>query len=215
MNSSKLFSAALVSLGLILPGVLKAQIVPVLAPGSNWEYTFQNPTGTASWTTSTGGWRVGPAPFGNVGTGGYNGITDFVPGTYWPADSSPADDLWIRRTIDLTSIRLSTISWGLGVDNGYKLYINGQFVSGDFREGYTSRWEYTGTLAPNLLIQGSNVVALALNDTGGLTAFDMQVTGERIPSGAVPEPSTYGLMGAASLAALVGLRRRSVARKSA
>ena len=212
MTPTKLLSAALVSLGFILPLALKAQIVPVLAPGSSWEYTTQNPTGSASWATSTGGgWSVGLAPFGNAN---YND-PNFFPNSPWAANGSTADDLWVRKAINLSSYNLNSINWGLGVDNGYKLYLNGTLISAGFAEGYTYRWEYTGAFASNLLVSGINYVALALNDTGGYTAFDMQVTGTRLPVAAVPEPATYGLLGAASLAALVAVRRRRVAGKVA
>lgn len=50
-----------------------------------------------------------------------------------------------------------------------------------------------------------------LNAVGEIQAF-----GSRLPDGSpVPEPSTYGLLAAAGLLALVGMRRRSCAKKSA
>ncbi|NQW19435.1 MAG: hypothetical protein HQ477_01740, partial [Chloroflexi bacterium] len=140
-----------------------------LPAGSVWEYTFTDPTGDANWNTSTGGWTTGPAPFGNDGPG-----TEFDPGTYWPADAADGDDLWVRTTIDLSGIDLSTVSWGLGVDNGFKLYANGTLVGSGNAGGWTSRWEYTGGFGTALL-PGLNVIAVALEDHGGATAFDMEI----------------------------------------
>ena len=58
-----------------------------------------------------------------------NGVTDFNYATKWEADGSDGDDLWIRTEIDLTEFDISTIHWDLGVDNGYKLYINGKLIA--------------------------------------------------------------------------------------
>jgi hypothetical protein len=187
----------------------------ILAPASDWEYTFTNPTGDATWNTSTGTggiWAGGPAPFGN-NTGGFGaadptGFFDFA--TLWPADGSDGDDLWVRRELDLSGFDLSTIAWDLGVDNGFKLYLNGDLVAGDNAEGYTSIWEYSGDFSGVTPLAGSNVIAVALEDHGGLTAFDMQVTGDPLPDGKVPEPSTVALLGLSLLLVVWAHRRRTV-----
>lgn len=59
----------------------------ILPAGHTWEYTFTDPTGDSSWTTTsgtgTGGWTTGLAPFGNGGPG-----TLLEPGTNWPVGTS-------------------------------------------------------------------------------------------------------------------------------
>lgn len=172
----------------------------ILAPGATYEYTFSDPTASATWNTTLGGWTTGAAPFGNTGGG------DFGANTVWPASGDRLDDLWVRIGVDLTGYNLSTIAFDLGVDNGFKLYANGTFVAGDNAEGFTSRWEYTGSVPAGSLHSGVNVFAVALEDHGGLTAFDMQLRGDRRPSGVPDGGSTLGVLGLA-LAGL-GLYRR-------
>ena len=148
----------------------------ILATGSTWEYTFSDPTADATWNTTGGaGWLTGTAPFGNNCCAG-DGF-DFA--TLWPADGSDGDDLWVRKTVDFTGFDLSSISWNLGVDNGFKLYLNGALISSANEEGYTFKWEYSGAFPA--VLSGTNIVAVALEDHGGLTAFDMQVTGNAVP----------------------------------
>ena len=182
--------------------VVNAEIF--LSPGSTWEYTFTDPTADPTWNTTTGGWSTGPAPFGNV----FGGDFGYATGTFWGADASGllADDLWVRTTVDLSAADLATIAYDLGVDNGYTLYVNGSLVSSANAEGYTFRWEYTGAIPEGILVPGINVVALALEDHGGLTAFDMQIRGDVAP--VVPEASNVAVG-----AVLVGLAGYAMARR--
>jgi len=159
---------------------------PILTTGSTWEYTFADPTGDPTWNTSTGNSLFpssGLAPFGN-NLGGYSPgdpAGDFDYKTLWPADGTDGDDLWVRSALDLSCVDLSTLTWNLGVDNGYKLYLNGVQVDSGNGEGYTNQWEYSGDFSSVTVNQGMNVIAVALEDHGGLTAFDMEVLGDIKP----------------------------------
>ncbi len=178
----------------------------VLPPGALWEYTFTDPTADSAWKTTTGGWATGFAPFsdGNTWQWGH-----FAYRTYWPVDMSGTlnDDLWVRTAVDLTGFDLNTIEWGLGVDNGFTLYVNGHFVDAANEEGFAWAWEYGGAFSPAYLTAGMNVVAVALEDHGGSTAFDMMVQGNRT---VIPEPCAlivWSLLGASG-ATLGRWRRR-------
>jgi gliding motility-associated-like protein len=149
----------------------------ILSAGSEFEYSFDSAPG--NWTTTTGGWKKGNAPFGSDNS---NSNPDFFYNTLWPSDNDDGIDLYIRRTIDLTGYDLSTINWYMGVDNGYTLYVNGNRVSSNYSEGITYRWEYSGTLPQNFLKQGINIVAIALENKRGYTAFDMMIKGKEIRS---------------------------------
>jgi len=179
--------------------------------GALWQYTFCDPTADLTWTLTTGlggacGWLEGPAPFSNVvgvDPFGY----EYRNGTFWAENYDDQegpffDNLWVRRTIDLTHYDLSTVFWQMAVDNGYKMYLNGTLLGSDNQEGYTYAWEYSG-IFPNAT-QGVNILALALEDHGVRTAFDMEIIGTP-----VPEPGTLVLVGMGGLALAARFRRRT------
>ena len=166
----------------------------IIPAGANWEYSFN---GGSSW-------NFGNAPFGN-NVGG-----DFGYNTYWPADGADGVDLIVRKTIDLSGFDLNTIKWDLGVDNGFALYANSFLVASANAEGFTSRWEYSGLISSSFLNAGLNVITVNLEDHGGLTAFDMQLSGAR----AVPDQgSSLALLGSTLIAVFAMRRTRSAARR--
>lgn len=176
----------------------------IVAPGAAWQYTFTDPG--AGWQTGggLGSWGIGNAPFGNNIGGGWDPNFDYV--TYWPAYSP----LWVRQSIDLSAYDLSTVKWFLGADNGYDLWVNGTHLSGDNAEWYTYRWEYSGDFG-GLLTSGINWIGLQLEDHGGLTAFDMNITGDLSPVRPVPEPGTLALLGMGVVGLVARARRNRVA----
>lgn len=206
MTIERKWKFLLLSAGVLvcLMGLAPANAGLVLAPHSMWEYTFTDPTTTEpDWnnTTGTAGWLTGQAPFGNNDKGYSSdplGFFNFK--TYWAADGSDGDDLWVRTSIDLTGYNLSTVKWDLGVDNGFKLFLNGNLVAQDNAELYTWQWEYSGDFSGVTLNQGINVIAVALEDHGGLTAFDMQVT--------APEPTSMAMLFAGGVGVFLAKRRR-------
>lgn len=142
----------------------------IVKPKSFWEYTFATPP--SNWNTNFGTWTVGQAPFGSLKSSNVDSLFNY--NTLWPTFKT----LYVRTKINLENYDLSTIKYFVGVDNGYELYVNGNFVSKGYDEGYTYRWEYSGNIPPTFLKQGDNIIALILVDAGGFSAFDLQITGK-------------------------------------
>jgi gliding motility-associated-like protein len=161
-------------------GVTSSPIDTILFPGSLFEYTFDIPP--PAWMNTMGGWPSGLAPFGSETDGEPDGeALEFNYNTYWPPDVEDHPDgydLYVRRNINLSGFILSTIQWHIGVDNGFALYVNGYPITTAWDGGYTNRWEYNGSLPVSILNQGNNIIALALTDDDGATAFDMMIDGQ-------------------------------------
>jgi hypothetical protein len=206
-GESRLLSVVLVTLSVFAVTNSPAVAATLLPPGyGSWEYTFADPTSDPTWNTTTGVggiWSSGPAPFGNA----FDGDFGYHYGTFWQEYPAATGHLWVRTSIDATNWDPSTVTWDLGVDNGFTMYLNGTEVSERYEGGYTWRWEYSGYFVPNspvwtpelnLLQPGRNVLALALVDDGVSTAFDMQITGTSLP-----EPSTLVLLGTGTVSGLL------------
>lgn len=142
----------------------------IIKPKSFWEYTFTPPP--SDWKINSGTLPTGQAPFGSLKSTGIDSLFNY--NTIWP----PFKTLYVRKKINLANYDLSSLKYYLGVDNGYELYVNGNFVSKGYAEGYTYRWEYSGNIPPSFLNPGDNIIALILLDTGGYSAFDFQLTGK-------------------------------------
>jgi hypothetical protein len=222
----------------------QAYAVVIVPPGSSWQYQFDSspgpgfggvgPDSTAPvdgplpllWKTDTSAvsdLAHGPslAPFGDILKGALTLAfsPDFVPATDWPIDTvSDGDDLFVRKIVDFTGFILASLKFDLGIDNGFKLYVNGVLVASDNKELFTTRWEYTGALPG--AVSGLNVIALELEDhdasgpVTNLNAFDMQITGDPIPVvQELPEPGTLLMFGMMAPVAYGWARRRKMLAK--
>jgi hypothetical protein len=202
-TSVGLVRSFVLSLGLLIECCGGAGAGLIINPGDTWRYVNTDQSHPAPVSTTgfqavgydDSQWFIGNAPFSNVDSG------DFASNTFWQADFDPL----VRKTFTLTSVGDATAY--IGVDNGFTLYVNGNLVASDNAEGFTFRWEYVIPIPQSDFVVGTNVVALALEDHGGLTAFDMQLD---LQPSAVPEPSTLTLFGCAGLMGLAGawMRRR-------
>ena len=122
------------------------------------------------------GWFDGQAIFGNTDS--------LAPrNTQWDVNYDPFLRKKINLATDMTNVVLS-----VAVDNGFILYIDEVEVASANAGGFTEYWEYTFNLSD--LSAGEHQLAIALDDYGGLTTFDMMLEGE-----AVPEPATMAVLG--------------------
>ena len=164
-------------------------------------------TPISDWKTATdeqilndpAGWLTGPAPFiSDPAYIAYNfpSIPADSAYTTWPADAPyvdvpGGDDLIARKVINLSGYDLSTVQWFAAVDNGMTLYVNGVEIFRADEEGYSPEWEYYGEIpqfqedgvSPLLKGDGTDVVAVALRDWGGVASFDMKITAEPLSTG--------------------------------
>lgn len=203
------YSFLLAALCLCIPALATSQTVEYISHGSTFKYvnTQQSTSADALGIDTTdftqpgyddSAWLTGAAPFGNVSSG------DFGYNTYWQENFDPL----LRKSITLANPVTMTVN--LGADNGFGFYVNGALITGANAEGYTNRWEYTFSVDASHFVAGNNVIALALEDHGGLTAFDMQMLGP--PSTNVPEPGACTVLAIGIVNTFWLLRRRKMRR---
>lgn len=119
-------------------------------PGENWmQPDFDEST-----------WKTGKAPFGDNET---------RAGTAWRSN-----DIWMRRTFDLTSSEFNKLSLKLQHDDNVQVYINGNKVYDVI--GYTGKFIYIPI--ENVLKKGRNVMAIHVINTAGGQWLDAGIVQE-------------------------------------
>jgi hypothetical protein len=172
-------------------------------------------------------WFVGNGPFSSTtpsstifNQGNSNGPyapdpTQPIPSTFtsWTVNYDP----YLRTSFTLSAPTALTV-W-IGVDNGINsLYLNGVLATAAVNaEGNAFRWESVFDVPAAYTLAGPNILALQLEDHGGLTGFVMMVTADDAaintpittnpPMTSVPEPATLLLL-ASGVASLAALRRK-------
>ncbi len=190
--------------GCLLLGATAAYSAPVtiINQGDSWQYSTLSQDLWPVWNTFNYGsigwgslaWSNGNAAFGSAGGLSHN--------TYWGINT----DLALQKQISVNGIFNGSLTLNAASDNGFAVFINGLEVVRQNAEGYTSYWEYSFAVNPNVFIVGVNTIQVVAEDHGGSSFFDMKLSGDLQP---VPEPSTLLLFGA-GLAGLgaYGLRKR-------
>lgn len=147
--------------------------------GSDWEYTFNDPTSDPNWNTSHGGWATGRAGFGASNTGVVfvaEGL--FSPNTLWET-SGQSRSLWVRTLVNTRGYVPGSIAWEIVTNGDFDLYANGTSIDVYKDNGAGS---YTGKFGGSLT-QDDNIIALALGGDVANPYFDMQITGDLLPKG--------------------------------
>lgn len=135
--------------------------------GPSWRYTFDEPD--PSWTQlafTDADWKEGPGPFGSADA-------PIECRTPWQAGKN---DLWIRRTIELTEPPRGRLVIELVNDDLAEVYVNG--VPAAVSTAW-SRGSYRATAVldavTHALRTGPNVIAAHCKNTGGAALLDVAV----------------------------------------
>lgn len=138
-----------------------------------------------------GNWLTNPAAPGGAWVG-----PQAIPSN-WAVNSETA----IIYTVNTAS--LSNVVASFGVDNGIFLWVDGQFKGGFLRPGGAVAGEHVFHLGS--LSAGTHYIQVLREDHGGGTGYNVNISGT---AAAVPEPSTYALMGLGLLGLGFAARRK-------
>jgi len=123
----------------------------------NWQYTTREPG--ESWmkpTFDSQGWNEGKAGFGA-------GIPA-PPGSQIHTDWS-TPDIWVRRSFDLKELPTGKLYLRLHHDEDCSIYVNGTEVAS--LNGYVTNYFNLALASKDVLVTGTNVIAIHCRQTGG------------------------------------------------
>lgn len=112
-------------------------------------------------------WNFAQAPFGH----GYNG--KFATNTDWPLGTT----MYLRKKVTFDHVKRDSVTYRIAVDNGFKLYLNGNLISTGMKEFSPNRWDYTGIINKDFIKNGENILAIEIIDKGVQSYFEMNVNG--------------------------------------
>jgi serine protease inhibitor len=135
-----------------------------------YSYNFLN-----NWMNNLGSWNSGLSPFAFDLSPNPNNIL-LTANTIWPVAST----MYIRKQVNLSNFDTNSLTYSVAVDNGFKLYVNGNLVTSQYQGGYTFLWEYQGIIPSSFLNSGNNIIAFELNDDGASNVFASKIEGNFI-----------------------------------
>jgi RHS repeat-associated protein len=118
------------------------------------------------------GFGLGQAPFTNaIGNTGSQGCP-LIGKSPFPVFGI----VDLRKTIELPP-GATNIQAQVAIDNDFTLWVNGTEVTNQDNEGCSYYWNFTVPIPNNLLVPGTNLVAVQVRDRGDVTGFDLALTG--------------------------------------
>jgi len=143
----------------------------LIAPGSIWKYTLNNPTGFQQPGFDDSAFVDGYAPFTNaVGAQSPGFGCPLIGATYFPVNGI----VDMRKTIYLPS-GMSNVTAYVAIDNDFTLWVNGTQITDQTSEGCAYEWNRTIPIPDSVWVQGNNLIAFQARDRGGATGFETQL----------------------------------------
>ena len=160
----------------------------LIANGSSWKYWDGNATPATNWFSnafSDLSWKSGNAPLG------YGGLGHTTTVSYGSDSNNKYPTAYFRKTVNITKLAskdnflISTL-----VDDGAAVYVNGTEVGrvnmpvealtfNTYSTTYNNGITGTFAVPKNLLVEGDNVIAVEVHQTGATSSdliFNLQLT---------------------------------------